>query len=294
MHSALCLDVGGTSTKYAVVQEGRIIYQNQKTTCRGNSVDFFEFLKELINEVEEHYLFEAIGISFPGFINTKTGEAMFAGALNQLHGQNIKMQIEKLTGSVYPVYIENDANCAAMAEKLSGNAVKNSDFVVITIGTGIGGGIFVNDKILHGLNYRAGEFGMMLLDFSCHPKKVYSELASTQTLIYEYKKLYQISESEEISGKVIFEKLNDPTILHLVTKWCNYIACGIVNVVSVLNPEKILIGGGVSANPKLLPLIEKSLEKIHFWKDLQVPVEHCRYLNDAGLLGAYYLTISNR
>lgn len=288
METILCFDIGGTKTKYACIKENTILFQAQQNTYRGSKEGFFKFLSEIIDAVSKEYSFDKISLSFPGFIDVTTGIAIFAGALSELHGTNIKIELTKFLIKDYQIYIENDANCAAMAEKLNGHATKNEDFVVVTVGTGIGGGIFVNGEILRGKQFRAGEFGMMLLAFSEYPNKVYSEFASTQSLIRLYRELKHIPLTKEISGQDIFAE-DDQDVQQVITSWVAYLACGIVNVVSVLNPEKVLIGGGISANPALLPLLKEQLQHIHFWKDLAVPVETCFHYNNAGLLGAYYL-----
>lgn len=113
--------------------------------------------------------------------------------------------------------------------------------------------------------------------------------ASTAGLIRSYKEKQGIPQSTQIDGQEIFEKAkHDPAIEKLLDQWYKRIAIGVYNVATVLNPEKILIGGGVSARPDLLQNIEKHLHTLHAWKNIQVKLETCCYLNQAGMKGALY------
>ena len=144
-----------------------------------------------------------VAISLPGFINPNTGYSVHGGAITALINQNLKSLLEARVS--LQVEVENDGNCVALAEKTSGNAQNCSDFICITIGTGIGGGIFVNGKLLHGHSFKGGEFGYMITqangkDFG----KILHSTASTSTLINKYKKLKGINEHEKIKWGVRF------------------------------------------------------------------------------------------
>lgn len=285
----VAVDIGGTEIKHALINEGQILKKGRTKTVATSPQQFVTLLADIVKTYETDSEFMAIGISFPGFINGEKGVATFAGALDRLHGIALRQLLSAALDERYPIFMENDANCAAMAEKLNGRGVDNRDFVVVTVGTGIGGGIFINNQIVRGKEFRAGEFGMMILDKTHSPQTVFSSLGSTQTLIENYRRLKGLAADEPVDGQTVFDQSEEPLVSDLLTNWSRDLAIGICNVVTVLNPEKVLIGGGISANPKLLPLLKEQLATIHYWVDFEVPIETCFHLNDAGLIGAYYL-----
>lgn len=113
--------------------------------------------------------------------------------------------------------------------------------------------------------------------------------ASTTALIKSYKKLKGISEYEEINGeKVFLASVKHKSVRRLIDDWVKNISYGIYNLAATLNPQKILIGGGVIAQQGLLSNIKNHLDQLYWWKDIKIPVESCKHLNDAGLIGALY------
>lgn len=283
----LCLDVGGTYIKYGLFSLSGELLEKGKLTTNSQSVESFFFpIIDLTEKINLKYDIQDFGLSFPGFINTKTGVAIYSGAITPLHGKNICAELSTRLPITCPIFIENDANCAALAEMHSGNAQSMDSFVVITLGTGVGGAIVVDNKIVSGINYRGGEFGMMIVDFQSNGYRTLHELASTSALMKEYRRVKGENFTRE---EDIFEELDNPQIRELVDKWAQYVAILIYNISVTLDPEKILIGGGISQNDLLLPIIREALAKNSFWKDFNVPLESCFYHNDSGLLGALYL-----
>lgn len=282
----LCFDVGGTFVKYALFdQQAHFLKKAKYPTPKTNAQQFFAKMASIAN----HYLdVEAIGLSIPGFINTETGYAFRAGALEQLDGLYLSQELQTQLKKKIPIVIENDANCAALAEKLNGNAQDSHDFAVLTLGTGVGGGIVVNDQILHGYHYRAGEFGMMLTDISRRGFATLHDLASTSALVKRYAQ-NQHCEFKRVSGELIMQQLDRPEVQQIIADWAKYVAVAIFNLVVTNNPQKVLIGGGISQDKRILPFIKQALAAIPFWQDFQVDVDLCRHHNDAGLLGALYL-----
>ncbi|MHC5248656.1 ROK family protein [Enterococcus sp. LJL90] len=289
----LCFDVGGTFVKYAVLtDEGQFLTKGKMPTNHEEKI-FFTSLADCYFTAKNNFQIEGIGLSFPGFINPESGEALLAGALANLHGANIIELLAKEINHEVPIKIENDANCAALAELAKGNAQDVADFLLITLGTGIGGAIVENREIIHGAGFRAGEFGMMITNFSDSGYQTLHDFASTRALVDQYRQFYQISAEQEISGEEIFadERLTTKEILR---NWSRYVAIAIFNTVTTLNPQKVLLGGGVSQNPQLVPLVEAALQENPHWPDFSVVVEKCFYSNDAGLLGALYLISKER
>ena len=290
--SYLCFDIGGTFVKYGLFsQEGKSILKNKFPTIHESTESFIQSLVEKFDELNIENNIQGIGLSFPGFINVETGEAIMAGALDHLHGQNVIELLQKQIGAVN-IVIENDANCAALAEQFGGHAQETDSLILMTLGTGIGGAIVENRQILHGHAFQSGEFGMMTVDYSQRGYQTLHELASTSALVRRYQEHYQLS-LESITGEAIFADKR-PETQEILEKWANYVALAIFNVVCTLNPQKLLLGGGVSQNDQLLPLIETALQRHPHWKDFSVPIEACYYYNDAGLIGALTLLLQQK
>lgn len=281
-------DVGGTRTKYGLMDEsGELMSSGDYETNCWQLEPFLEAMEDVVKRYQMTWNISGIAISLPGFVDSQTGYTEIAGAIIALNGQNIKLILEERTS--LRVEVENDANCAALAEKYSGHAIECDSFICMTIGTGVGGGIFADGQLVRGASFRGGEFGMMLTETENGQFTTLNSSASTAGLIRSYKEKQGIPHSVQIDGQAIFEEAtHDPSIQIMLDQWYKRIAIGIYNIATVLNPEKILIGGGVSARPDLIPNIEKYLHTLHAWKDIQVKLEPCYYLNQAGMKGALY------
>ncbi|WP_407271775.1 ROK family protein [Radiobacillus sp. PE A8.2] len=297
MKKYIAFDVGGTNVKHGLLDEqGAILTKDKYPTQREHLDKFLIDMVAVIRSYQEsNDDVEGIAISLPGAINTETGFAYFGGAITALDRQNITQLLAVHTS--LPIEVENDGNCVALAEKFNGNATECSNFICFTIGTGIGGGIYVNNQIVHGHNFRGGEFGFMVTRGSEEDRQSMHDNAATGSLIKIYKAFKGIPESERVEGIVIFEEAEtNEQVKEIVETWLQSISFGIYNLAVALNPEKILIGGAVSSRDDLLEGINKYLVKLPQWHLLKVPLETCKHHNDAGLLGAFnnFLTKSNK
>jgi len=172
--------------------------------------------------------------------------------------------------------VENDVNCFALAE-----TINNKDsFLTITIGTGIGGAIIINNCIYHGINNSAGEFGQMIIE-----NKKWEDLASMKNLVESAKEL----NLEIEDGVQLFSLYDnkDETAIKIIDEFYHYLAVGICNLAYIFNPNKIIIGGGITQRGKF---IEELSSKIYTLKDDtyfgSTVIESSKYLNDGGLIGA--------
>lgn len=287
----VCFDVGGTYIKYALVSNTGKILEQSKIKTPDQKRLFQQVIVDIVDRFALKSRLNAVGISMPGYINPKTGYAERAGALAYLDQTNL---IELLSERIaLPIYIENDANCAALAERYSGNAQETENFIVMTIGTGIGTALFLNGQLYRGASFKAGEYGHSRINFHQQPDATMHEIFSTRVLVEQYKELLGINSVEHVTGEAVFESAQtNPAVEALLKEWVQWICVGIYNLACTLNPNKILIGGGVSANPELIPRIQAQMKQIdeRWLTDFNVPIEPCRYLNDAGILGAYYFS----
>ncbi|MFZ7944750.1 MULTISPECIES: ROK family protein [Bacillaceae] len=288
MKKYICFDIGGTKVKHGLLLENGSILSKGSYDTHGRNLELFlNTMADTINMYTSNHNVSGVAISLPGFINPHSGYSERAGAVKALDKQNLKKLLKKRIS--LPVEIENDGNCAALAEKISGNAKNCTDFICVTIGTGIGGGIFINGKLLHGHSFRGGEFGFMITQAGNNDRDILHSNASTYALIKSYKKLKGISEYEKVKGETVFlESSHDSSVKKLLDDWIQNISYGIYNLAATLNPQKILIGGGVIAQQGLLDNINNKLDHLPWWKDIKIPVESCKYQNDAGMIGALY------
>ena len=291
--SYLCFDVGGTFVKYGVFDELGVWQKKGQFATVLASVDgFFAPLVALCEQLQKETPLTAIGLSFPGFVDNETGVAVFACAINVLKEKRIAEEVGQGLTFSCPILVENDANCAALAEMQAGAGRNYESFVLVTLGTGVGGAIVAGGQLLHGDDFRAGEFGMMVTDIQGSGYQTLHDLASTSSLVARYKKAHGMPASAEVSGVEIFAREDEPVTAQVLTEWSRYVALLLFNLAVTLNPQSFLIGGGISQNPALYPWLEKALAQNPFWQDFQTTIQPCHYHNDAGLIGALSLIIN--
>lgn len=287
MKNVIAIDIGGTFIKYGLVDElGNVLDTGKKETDKSGVEKFINELVEIIDLYKSNENVVGVSISMPGFIDNKKGIPVVCSALKFIENYRLRDEIIKLTG--LPVTVENDANCVALSEKFNGNAVECDDFICITIGTGIGGGIYLNGSLVRGKQFKGGEFCYMITKDEEGYQKL-SENSSMTGLVNMYKQYKNIDNSQKVLGDRIFEEAEiDENIKNIINKWYGNIARMIYNIAAVLNPEKILIGGGVSAREDLIEELNRALNQIEWWKFVECKIEKCKHENYAGLIGAAY------
>ncbi|MGL4307496.1 MAG: ROK family protein [Cetobacterium sp.] len=288
----LSFDVGGTYIKYSLIDTNGNILKNDKYITITNREEFLNKIEDIVKENSEKI--EGLAFSMPGVIDVDKGYMITGGALYELYDYNFKEELEKRIK--IPVEIENDVNCVALAEKWLGNAKENKNFICLTIGTGVGGALFINDKIVRGAKYSAGEFGFMITErLKNTADSTLSMRGSVRGgLIKSYAK--KVNQNwEELDGKKIFEyaENGDEIAIETINEFYTNIAYSIFNLIVSLNPEKILVGGEISVRKDFIEKIKEKLEEIKSeivdLKNLEFPViERCKFLNDSGKIGALY------
>lgn len=307
------IDLGGTNIVSAVVNEKYEIVASSKTpTNSPRSADeiFDDIAKVSIEAVEKAGLtmddIESVGMGTPGTVNGE-GIIEFANNLSFTNVPAKQMIIERL--GVEKVYIENDANCAALGEAYAGVGNGAKDFVAVTLGTGVGSGIIVDGKIVNGVNFAGGECGHMVImvdgeQCSCGRKGCWEAYASATALIRQTKKameenpdsvMYQIAAEEgKVSGKTAFEAMRKGDIagIKVVDNYIKYIACGLINIVNALQPEIICIGGGIcNEGETLMKPLRRFVqsERYSIYSKIQTKIVKAQLGNDAGVIGAAIL-----
>ena len=307
------IDVGGMSIKAGIVDaEGNILC---KQTCptgveRGYGAVIqdianlgFSTLKESGHSMEEVH---SIGIGIPGIMNQKTGIIPLCTNLNW-HEVPIIEEMKKYTD--IPVYVDNDATVAGLAESVKGVSAGCQNSVFITLGTGVGGGVVLNGKVFSGNYGCATEIGhMVTVDggelCSCGQRGCWERYASASALIRDGRRLcaekpdcalMKAVEGDimKISAKDVIDlaKSGDEECSELFKNYVHHIVIGLRNLISVYDPEVIVLGGGVSyAGEFLLNAVRAELPKYVFFKTMPYArVELAKLTNDAGIIGAAML-----
>jgi len=303
----LGVDIGGTAAKLGLVdEEGRII-----SSVNEYPVIFDDYETPIIETVVKsvrHFMDEnnknfaeiaGIGVSATGGINTKLGIVEgSAGHIKNWEGTNIRSRLESEFGVKTAVL--NDANAAALGEMWKGAAIGKENVVVMTIGTGVGGGIIVDSKILLGRKGFAGEIGHIPVnvdgeDCSCGNKGCIEHYGSTSALVRNVKEAVISGEIKgieagKVDGRLIFKEVaaGNDTVKKYVDEWISYISATLVGLVHIFNPEMIILGGGVSRQKELFvdKVRERVLHGVMPNFAIGLTVEAAKLGNDAGIIGA--------
>ncbi len=281
----LAFEIGTFFTRYVVFENGRMGIPGTIATPSDSAENFYQALAHIVNN--QRFPIDGIAMSVPGFIDVEKQLAVTAGALGMLFKHEVGKELREYLDNPVPTWMENDANCAAMAEKLSGNAVKLDDFALITIDTGIGGALFLDGKIRRGKDWRAGELGMMIPNYEKGGFLTMQNYLSTIALSECYSEEFDVP-SGSIMPVSLFRRLDEPRVRKIVDQWIDYLAIAIFNITAVVDPECVLLGGGICREQQLLPLVNAALDKIPVWDTFRTSVKRCRHANNAGLIGAYY------
>ena len=288
----IVFDIGGTSIKYSIMnKDGEFIESDSVKTPLQGECKTQEILVDVINAYKINYDIKGVAMSVPGGIDDD-GYIHFMGQVKDLQGMYLNKYIKEYTG-LNCIY-DNDVNCVAMAEKYKGNAVDNKNFVCITIGTGIGGGIFINNQLYRGYRGMAGEFGINILEHRLSrlediSMKTFSRLGSTYNLIDRVNKL----KNSNLDGIQVFELAKeDKDVQELIEDFYFSLAVGVYNIVYNFAPEKILLGGGVSSREDLIENINRYLKLLNPEILDMVKIETCKFQNNSGKIGALYKYLS--
>ncbi|WP_297521846.1 ROK family protein, partial [uncultured Clostridium sp.] len=263
----LGIDVGGTNIKYGVFSEfgvEDILRSGEVRTITDDLDGFINLIGDIINKFEN---IDGVGLSIPCAVNSKSGLVVEEGGVPVLDGLNIKEILHERLG--IKIAVENDANCCALAEQWIGNGKGVENFICITIGTGVGGGIIINNKLLTGNRFFAGEFGRMILKVDKGDIEDYKNTGyycSTSSLVRQVAKVLRV-ETESLNGKIIFEmiKKENQDVINVYEKWVKQLSIAIANLGFIFDPEKILIGGGVSNASKVIDDIKKYVDSIDIY-----------------------------
>ncbi|MDD4370274.1 MAG: ROK family glucokinase [Anaerostipes sp.] len=305
MRYAYGVDVGGTSIKIGFFTEDGKLELSWEVPTRIEN-DGESIVGDIMTSIENHLSKEkrvrddivGIGVGLPGPIENK---AIVNGCVNLGWGRkNIKKEMEEL--STFKVYVENDANIAALGEVWQGGGKGYKNSIMVTLGTGVGGGIIIDGKIYGGSVGAAGEIGHMPVNdketevCGCGKKGCLEQYVSANGILRMAKKYLEEHPEEktkllqeELSTKTIFDeaKAGDKVALLQIEEAGRRIGKALATVTCVLNPEVVIIGGGVSkAGQVLTDVIEKYYKHYAFHASKDIPICLALLDNKAGMYGA--------
>lgn len=307
------IDLGGTNIKVGLVDENYNIVSKAtaktdlprpaEDICASIVDTVWEALnaaKVTIGEVN------SIGIGTPGVANRNSGIVLYSCNLG-FNNTDLRTLIKAKLGK--EVYVENDANAAAFGEVLNGAGKGCKDVVVVTLGTGVGGGIIIDGKIYTGFNFCGAELGHTVIEYGgrqcgCGRRGCFEAYSSATALINMTKesmeahpdsKMWQIAGSlDEVDGKTAFDgmRADDAAAKQVVNTYIEYLGCGLTNIVNTFQPEVLLIGGGIcKEGENLTKPLEEFIRRESYCIDpnRSTRLDIAKLGNDAGIIGAAYL-----
>lgn len=309
------IDFGGMSAKAGIFCDGKFLAKKTAPTSMNDGVErttavMANLAKDLAKE--SGISFDdvvCIGIGSPGVIDSASGEVVFWGNYDW-HHVPLGSLVSSLTGK--PVFVTNDANAAALGEAKYGCGKQYGSSVLITLGTGVGGGVVIEGKLFEGYRSAGTEIGHSVivkdgLPCGCGRKGCFEQYASARALVRQTReKMAQCPDSamweglaslDDAGGKTAFAAAakGDKAAQEVVDGYIDYLAEGIANIVNILRPEAIMVGGGVSnEGDRLIEPLKKAVDKKIFVSSDIVPlaVKKAELGNDAGIYGAAEYAVS--
>ena len=273
----IAIDIGGTSIKYGYYVSNNLkeVKEIPSMASQGAKALF----TQLCSIIETTSQLEGIAISTAGQVDVKQGKITYAGnSIPDYTGFNLKEQLSNIFK--VPVAVENDVNCAALSE-IDEGCIKDYDmYLCLTIGTGIGGSVIFEKRVLHGTSFSLGEFGYLPIK-----NKTFEEIASTSALVERVKEY----DNKISSGHQIINNINNNDIKNIVLNWIDDLVMGLNILTIAFNPKYIIIGGGIlDARDTIFDLInDKYLEICKSKSFIKTKLKATTFYNHAGLRGAY-------
>ena len=285
----LAFDIGGTFIKYALCNDNFELTEKNKIPTnakQGGQV----IIQRIIDIIESYENIDRVAIVTAGQVDSEHGVVVYStDNIPYYTGMMVKSLIENKTG--IPTFVENDVNAAALGEAHFGAAKGESDFICLTLGTGVGGAIFLNNKLYKGSASAAGEIGHMVIhaggrQCTCGGEGCFECYASANALI---KAVNKISD-EPLDAFQIFQKENmqRPEIRSAIDKWIDEIIIGLMNLIYIFNPPLIVIGGGIMNEDYIIELIDRKIYSRLMKSFKNVRIERSQKGNDSALLGVAY------
>ncbi|MGT2951209.1 hypothetical protein BU202_08830 [Streptococcus cuniculi] len=287
MKTYVAIDIGGTSIKYGLIDENDQLVESHEmpTEAHKGGPAILEKVAGIVSGYLETVSLSGICISSAGMVDPDKGEIFYAGPqIPNYAGTQFKKDLEAQFG--IPCEIENDVNCAGLAEVISGSGKGAKVAVCLTVGTGIGGCLLIDSQVFHGFSNSACEVGYLHL-----PEGSFQDLASTTALV-RYVAEAHGDDVADWNGRRIFQEIEkgNPLCKQGVDRMVHYLAKGIANICYVANPEVVILGGGIMGQEAILkPKIQEALTANLVSSIAEkTKIVFAQHQNTAGMFGAYY------
>lgn len=296
----LGVDIGGTNIKFGVIDENYNIVESKiiPTVTEFGDKKIVDDIIEVAQEFKTKYMLEKIGIGTPGTVDYENGVCIRASSLPYNNTPIVKMVEEKLS---VPVRLANDASCAVCGELYAGNGQKYRNIVMFTLGTGVGGGIIIDNKPYFGARGGAGELGHIIikedgLECKCGQRGCLEKYASVTALIKATEEAALLNPESKlakkckdgVSGKTLFDALDEkcPVAEEVLDNYLSYLAVGITSIIRIFQPDAVVLGGAITnqGDKLLIPLKKKVV--------LPAEITISKLKNDAGIIGAAAMAIN--
>ncbi len=291
----LCIDVGGTAIKHGIIDPDVNLTDKGEVPTPYDGVEaYLDALEQIYRKAEDKV--QGIAMSVPGVIDSENGICISGGNLRFIDNFNLAAELGKRVN--VPVSVMNDAKSAAMAEARWGALSDCKDGIVIVLGTGIGGALIKDGKVHFGKNFAAGEFSFITMGENMDSAdNTWAGCAGNPRLRTLVANAKGIEDPETITGFDVFRwaKEGDPLVLMALEQFTRGIARMIINLQVIYDPDRFVIGGGISRQPLLLDYIQKNLDYFYSqfkWPGEKADVTTCKFFNDANLIGAFSYFLS--
>jgi len=306
------IDIGGTSIKFGLVDKsGKVLHRQQRPTLADRGATPLLHLVTNIGEqlmyhaAEEDYDVRTLGVGTPGAVDARSGKVI--GPSPNIPGwQGVELGETLRDRLNMPVWVDNDVNAMSLAESRFGAAMGANSVICVTVGTGVGGGVIINGKVWRGANYSAGELGHMTINFdgpkcACGEKGHIESYCSSQSIIGRLKsrvgkeltpELEEVLEGDldNLTVKKLFAALKKGCDISrsVVEETAEYLGIGLAGIVNLINPDTVVIGGGVSeGGGGFVEAVSESIRKHAFDSAVEkLSVIKASLGNDAGFIGA--------
>lgn len=285
------IDIGGTNIKYGIINNQGDLISHKSVKTPDNKTDFLNLIKSIVQENLSDI--QGVGISVPGKVNVQTGTVFYGGALPFLDKVSFKDELE--SAFHIPAAVENDAKSGASAELWLGSLKDVNNGAIITLGTGVGGGIVLNHQLLHGSHYQAGELSYMSLGTDTSKMSNLVGLSGSAVhMIEDCAKVLNLTDTQD--GVAVFDAINsgNQQVTKIFSNYCDVIATVILNIQSVVDLETIAISGGISAQPIVVEEINRAYSRLLAQNPLlkaqiEIPnIVQAHFKSNANLYGAVY------
>ena len=307
------VDIGGTNIAAGIVDESYKIIKKKSIKTRNVSTpsEMIQAIARLVKDLMKSAMVKAdmvtaIGVGVPGTLDPESGKVLYA---NNLGFEDVPFltELKEALGEELAdkVYFDNDANAAAIGEYITGD-YNAKNFVMMTIGTGIGGGVIINGRVLRGCNYAAAEFGHMTINFdgvdcNCGRKGCFEDYASAEGLMnlaWEASRtssgkkslLGKIQKREELDGEVFFDAVRqgDKVAKKVLDEYLFYLSEGIINIINIFQPDVLTLSGGITKAAdlyldKLKEMVSKGIYSRNSSKNTEIMLS--KGISDSGDIG---------